>query len=370
LSIHLREPKLNFPVCLDLAGRWFLNSGIQRPDGGVSRYYRAAEGRNMPVSTEITGYAASVYAYLASVTGEPEYRAAAIRTARFLTRVAWDKELATFPFEVPAAGSAGLPPAYFFDCGIIIRGLLAVWRLTRDGEYLAAAARAAETMAADFLRDDTIHPILRLPSKEPLPYEPRWSRSPGCYQLKSAMAWLDLSKATGDQRFASYFERALQMALDSHKTFLPGEPDRDRVMDRLHAYCYFLEALLPVAGRAEAAEALRDGIARTSTLLRDIAPEFARSDVYAQLLRVRLYCDALGVLDLDEKAAVEEASAVEEFQQEHPEPRIHGGFHFGRRRNEVLPFLNPVSTAFCLQALTFWRVHRAGEFNANIGDLI
>ncbi len=39
---------------LEHAGCWFLNSGIQEPDGGVARYYRSDAGRNAAVSNEIT----------------------------------------------------------------------------------------------------------------------------------------------------------------------------------------------------------------------------------------------------------------------------------------------------------------------------
>src|ERR1700744_1988281 len=54
---------------LEQAGCWFLRSGIQEPSGGVARYFLADAGRNKPVSTEITGYAASAFSYLYSVTG-------------------------------------------------------------------------------------------------------------------------------------------------------------------------------------------------------------------------------------------------------------------------------------------------------------
>ena len=51
-------------------------------------------------------------------------------------------------------------------------------------------------MLADFRADGAIHPILALPEKRPLAYETSWSRSPGCYQLKAAMAWHELFEAT------------------------------------------------------------------------------------------------------------------------------------------------------------------------------
>lgn len=366
--MRVKTDGVQSPACVEPAGRWLLDSGIQREDGGVARYYRIDEGRNQPISNEITGYVASLYSWLAAVSGAPEYRDGAVRTARFLCRTAWQHELATFPFELPSEGT--WPPAYFFDCGIIIRGLLAVWRLTRNGEYLAAAARAGETMATDFLADGTIHPRLALPSKEPLPHEPRWSQSPGCYQLKSAMAWRDLSAATGDRRFQGYYERALQIAVAEHESFLPGAQEAQPIMDRLHAYCYFLEGLLPAAGGARAGEILRRGIERTSRLLREIAPEFERSDVSAQLLRLRIFCDAAGLLPLDEEKAAQEAGAVEAYQSGENDRRLNGGFYFGRKAGCLLPFVNPVSTAFGVQAIAWWRQHQAGHFEPRTEELI
>ncbi len=56
-------------------------------------------------------------------------------------------------------------------------------------------------------------------------------------------------------------------------------------MDRLHAYAYFLEGLLPVLDRPKCAAAFRNGVDRgIAAVARDRAC-FARSDVYAQLLR-------------------------------------------------------------------------------------
>jgi hypothetical protein len=351
---------------VERAGNWFLHSGIQEPDGGVARYYRAAEARNLPVSNEITGYAAGAYAYLYSLTGEREHRKAAERTARFLARVAWNGELETFPFE----NGTPLPPAYFFDCGIIIRGLLAVWRINGDEELIEVAIRAGRAMARDFLSADAIHPILELPSKAPRPYEKRWSKEPGCFQLKSAMAWYSLARATGDNQFLEPYERALEMALANGDDFLPGAESNADVMDRLHAFSYFLEGLMPVAGRPACRAALQAGLRRAALLRDEIAPEFARSDVYAQILRARLYADALGACPLDRAAARREAAVLESFQETSDDKRLDGGFCFGRRGGELMPFANPVSTAFCLQALAQWRQYEAGEFHPSLDALI
>jgi hypothetical protein len=213
------------------------------------------------------------------------------------------------------------------------------------------------------------HPILELPSKTPADRDTlRWSRSATCYQLKSAMAWCDLYEVTGHERFLEGYERVLAASLRTWADFLPGHPERAKVMDRLHAFSYFLEGLLPRAARPECAAALRAGIRSAAHHLRDIAPEFARSDVYAQLLRVRLFADWLGAVPLDLAAAEHEAAELASFQQpvsDPFDPLVDGGYWFGRKGAQMLPFINPVSAAFACQSLQLWESSRQGAAQAD-----
>jgi hypothetical protein len=346
---------------LDHAGCWFLHSGIQERDGGVARFYRSDSAANAAVSTEITGYAVSTLAYLHSRTGNPEYLNAAVRAARYLTGHAWDAAVSTFPFE------PGSDRAYFFDIGIIVRGLLAVWRATGEEEFRTRAQEAALSLAFDFLGEGPFHPVISLPDKQPLPPEPaqasRWSRKPGCYQLKAALAWREI----GDPHARQLFDAAVVSSIAGHEKFLDEEKDREKLMDRLHAYCYFLEALLYTSEQ----QALSWGIERATRLLLEIRPVFERSDVNAQLLRVRLAAHHLGMVPLNEDAAREEASHAASFQAlDSTDVRLRGGFWFGRKGEQLLPFSNPVSTAFCLQALALWQDHQAGCWSFELPQLI
>jgi hypothetical protein len=331
----------------DLAGAWFLQSGIQDETGGVARYYRSDLSQNARVSTEITGYAVSAFIHLYKRSGNGEYLAAAERAGQFLIRSAWSPALATFPFEHSVNGDAPEPLAYFFDCGIIVRGLVMLASASGKSEYRDIAAKCGNSMASDFHGPQGIHPILQLPGKAPLAYGAQWSRQPGCYQLKSAMAWHDLG-------FQSLYEAAVRSAIAAKDSFLPADTP-EKTMDRLHAYCYFLEGLLPLAGRSDCAATLAEGIERVSKYLRSIRPIFERSDVYAQLLRARLFATQHAGVPLNEAAAAEEASRITGFQLEN------GGYWFGRKGSEIPPFINPVSTAFCMQALDHWEDFQAGK---------
>ena len=158
----------------------------------------------------------------------------------------------------------------------------------------------------------------------------------------------------GDACYRDLYEALLRDALRTAAGFLPGNSDRRKVVDRLHAFLYFLEGLLPMAGDAGCATALAEGIECVARFLRGLAPEFERSDVYAQLLRVRLHADWVGAVPADRAAAQEEAEHLLGFAASADDGRVDGGFYFGRTAGKWEPYINPVSAAFALQALALW----------------
>ena len=343
---------------LERAGHWFLQSGIQHPGGGVARYYNGDLNRNLAVSTEITGYTASTLVYLHTLTANERFLSRAIHAARFLTHRAWHGEWQAMPFEMD-------PPrlTYFFDCGIVVRGWLAVWRASGDPEFLEAAVTLGRAMARDFVdHGGGWHPVLKLPEKSVAAREPlRWSRSPGCYQLKAAMGWRDLDQAAGGKEFEEPYRRSLEAALATHDTFLPGHSEPAKVVDRLHAYLYFLEGLLPSTDDPRCAAAIAEGIGRVASHAAAAAGHLERADVYAQLLRMRLYAAASGVAPLDAAAAEREAGLLGSFHVVSPDARVDGGYYFGRQGGRWSPHVSPVSTAFTLQALAMWDARQTGR---------
>lgn len=348
-------------------GNWLLHSGIEETNGGVARYYLSDVRRNKPVSTEITGYCASGLVVLNEQTADTRYWSTALKKTEFL-KSAWDPHAHAMPFEVDGDQKY----SYFFDNGIIVRGFLAVWRKSGHPALLSAAVKVGESMAQHFFDGSSFSPIITLPGKTSLPYEPgRWSRSPGCYQLKSAMAWRELWEATSQERFNKLYLQVLQAGLESHRSFLPGVEVEASVMDRLHPYSYFLEGLLPEINHSACREAMQLGIPLLSQFANTIAPKFLRSDVMAQLLRLRIYADCAGAVPLDREVCRREAALIREFQSSDHDPRLKGGFWFGRKDGvNILPFMNPVSTVFCYQALEMWDRYEKGERHFRWQDLI
>ncbi len=350
---------------------WLAHSGIQAESGGVSRYFAGDEGQYRNISTEITAYAIQAYLSL-PLPGEPGLLSHALRAGQFLCYDTGDAHAALFPFEVPLRGFPPSDTGYFFDCGIAIRALLALWNTTSDPMFLERAERCGAAMMGQMSRvDGSFFPLIDLRSGIPSCGSGQWSLEPDVYQVKIALAFLELAEATGSTMFSQTAESLLNWSLRQHELFLPGADEPERVSDRLHAYCYFLEGLLPfLEHRFECAQILQAGITRVEKLAAETRRALERSDVLAQLLRLRLLADYIGVIELDLSAADWEADSILAFQMFGPDKRINGAFSFGRRQGRMLPHANPVSTIFCLQALRMWHEQKNGELRTTWRDLI
>jgi hypothetical protein len=319
----------------------------------VARYYRSDLGQNLPLSTEITGYAIAGLLYLYERNGDPAYQTAALAAGRFLVDQAWDAASNTFPFEIEGAQRY----SFFFDCGIIARSLLWLYRSTGQEEFLDYARRTGLAMERDFRSFSGFHPIVKLPCKSPVPYEIWWSKMPGAFQLKAALAWQDLGETLGQEHFIALYEEQLALSLRRYAETLDNEQQRPKLMDRLHAWSYFLEGLQPVKDRPEVNKILVGALERGETLLEEIEPLFVRSDACAQLLRVRLLEGGV--------ASPGQLQRIESFQMESTDRRLDGGFAFGRRPEASARHANPVSTVFCLQSLEYARLAAAGQLEAH-----
>ena len=237
----------------------------------------------------------------------------------------------------------------------LFAGFWRVAHLRRRG--VSGHGRRRRTLDAARLQgaSGAIHPILRTPGKTLALCSPRWSASPGCYQLKSAMAWYDLFEIPEDRKFVNAYEAALTRRWRTTPIFFPASPNCEKVMDRLHAYCYFLEGLMPVlhlvqcAARVRARDCNRAAAlsARDRAAVRSLG--CVRAIVPRSIVTAKRCAHPAGL-----RCCCRRSQGAAAFQLESDDPRIAGGFGFGRKTGQPLPFVNPVSTAFCVQALALW----------------
>ena len=349
--------------CIYSGLRWLANSGIQAESGGVSSCYEAGERRYRPVSTASTAYFISTLLGTGCAEGDPP-SAQALQAARFLMEQAFDLSTDLFPFEMPNGDGSSRPPARFLDCGIVIRALLDLWRATSDEAYRDCAERCGLAMHSRMATvDGGFFPIYDLAYDQPEFGSGSWPVEAGVHQLKVGLAFRELTEATGLGEFKTDVEVLRKWCLRRHEAFLHSDGDAEDTMSRLHAYCCFLEGLLPTAAlEAESARVLQFGILQVDNLIDDISEEFLRCDVLAQLLRLRLFADNGGVMELDQHRADEEAALITEFQMQTLDPKAEGGFALARRAGAMVPHFSPAATGFAIQALAIWDQLEDGKF--------
>src|SRR5579859_4716881 len=70
----------------EAVGEWFLQSGIQEPNGGVARYYFSDRRQNAALTTEITAYCAGALVSLYRQSGDSRYLDAAVNAGQYLLK--------------------------------------------------------------------------------------------------------------------------------------------------------------------------------------------------------------------------------------------------------------------------------------------
>jgi hypothetical protein len=220
--------------------------------------------------------------------------------------------------------------------------------------------------------DGAFFSVVDLSSGVPAKISPlKWSVEPGIYQLRVGMAFLQLDEMTSTGTFSKTADRLLDWSLRRYEVFLPQNEGPEEVADHLPGYCYFLEGLLPfIEKRFECAQALQGGIARVEKELESTRQVLEQSATVAQLLRLRLLSDYVGMVELDLPAAEREAAAIPLFQMQTDDRRTNGAFSFGSRNRELIPHANALSTILCLQALRMWNDYKRGELRTTWTELI
>ena len=193
--------------------------------GGVARYYRSDLGQKCCRSPPRSPATRSALC-CSSINGRatPAYLDAGLRAARFLTRIAWDARLGTFPFELNGA-CADRASRISSIVGSSCAGCCTLGASPKIPNSGMRLLRADERCWPIFPRRVGCIRFFCCRRSARWSWEPRWSASPGCYQLKSAMAWQELFEVTGESAFQRGYESALQAALENDPEFLPGDAD-------------------------------------------------------------------------------------------------------------------------------------------------
>jgi prenyltransferase beta subunit len=211
--------------------------------GAILHGFEGRSGKPLDVYTEATGYAISLFHFLARTRGDAPLLAMAKVAAQFLLRIQANE--AAYPQLLnEAAAPARL---YAFDNAVCIVGMVRLQRATGDERYLRSAIAAGEWLLGMQRPDGSFSAMaLRGGGME----DPGGFFGDGsCIHAKNAIAFLELHAMTGREQFREAAARACRYTLSLQDTdgAFCSRPDRRYIFT--HAHCYACEGLL-YAGHA------------------------------------------------------------------------------------------------------------------------
>jgi uncharacterized protein YyaL (SSP411 family) len=239
-----------------LAAAWIARAQDATKEGGLSYgYLPCREPRGWRAAyPETSGYTVPTLFEYAVLAGDDDYRRRGVQMAQFVLRCQLPSGAVYGGTVRPAEGA--IPVA--FNTGMVLQGLLAAYRETRDAQFLAGARRAAEFLVAD------IGPDGNFQSHGPFVH----AHTIKTYTCLCAWPLWLASAETGEPRFATAAYRVGDAALVEQRQsgwFANNCLSTNAGAPLLHTIAYTLQGLLElgvVASRAEYVTAVRTAVDR------------------------------------------------------------------------------------------------------------
>lgn len=364
------------------AQKWLLDSGIQnltndeKRKGGINGYYDPNSMGYPFLYSEISGYALSLFVHMYIKTGDKIFLERAALTADWLIKQALHerggvrtKLYYTDKDEANDYYSFRNEKLFAFDSGIVLRGMIDLYKATQRRDYLDVACRIADFLIGMQREDGFLNYGMYGKTGEILAEDNNmWSRQRGSFYTKCMERLVDIYELTGDKKYKDAVIRLCDAALSRQTKdgrFISVVETGDTF---LHSHCYSAEGLVYVGEKLnepryiEAARKatewifdhqLEDGgvpqwFDQKSGLFRN----YQRCDISAQALRLGIYFYKRG--DLRSEQFLQKLEKLKDrvvkFQVEGGGQG--GGFVFGRNFDgAILEDVNSWHSFFAMHAL-------------------
>jgi hypothetical protein len=197
---------------------------------------------------------------------------------------------------------------YSFDNGMILVGLLSLYKITKNSMLLHLSEEMAQVIIKRFFDGEKLDARLDA-SFRPIKLDKevgivKWSTVPGAYHCKLSIALLELERLTGDKRYGQVSDSLCNFAKKLQKSngCIVTNPGSDTVY--LHPHLYGCEGLIYsgiikrnnghyAAGLNGIKWAIKKLSSSEGGLLRDTGQDLVeQSDCTAQLLRLLILCQS------------------------------------------------------------------------------
>lgn len=360
----MKTVELTLKDRMDIAVGWLLNSGIQSKEGGFYAWQNMEDNSLSYLYSEITGYAITTMCFLYSITKDNAYINSAKRAAQWLMRDALspDGAVLTRKYLKDAVEHYSFESGniYSFDCAMAAFGMLKLYKITKEEDYLNCASRIIEFLNTKMLAVSGLYyPVFDARQSGVYEDPEKWSTQSGSFHSKIALCLCELASIKKDNH---YSETAARLIDSSIKNFYKGNrfiTSMPAGTSHFHPYCYTLEGMLYYSYK------LKDGkyekiIKDAFNWLTDFQQEdggfptqvysdgridiaHRRSDIHAQILRLSYFIRA----DFDNDKLLDR---LLEFQNTAGD--FKGSFIYGADQNGERRHSNSWCSMFAFQALS------------------
>lgn len=299
-----REPKT--PV--DLAADWILDSGIQSDEGGFYAWYDLEKQSYSFLYSEITGYAITTLLFLHKTRNDERCLEKAIKAATWInsqascasgavrTRLYEDDDQADSQYSFCGDN------VFSFDMGMVLYGMINLYKATGDETYLESSQRMADFLLGNMRKEDgSFYPICSAETLLKQESFDKWSNQSNSFHAKICLGLVDLYDITRESSYIDAVNRICDFALSRQEACGRFVTNQEDGTTHLHPHCYSAEGLLYAGGYMNSDKFINAAERATAWIydnvtegkideLYDPGPDcfndFQRSDVLAQSLRL------------------------------------------------------------------------------------
>ena len=186
---------------LDLSISWLEESGIQNTkqsklNGSVNAWYDPNSKKYSFVYSEINGYFMTMMVFLYKRTGDIKYLEKGLKSAKWLISNAQEKNggfRCLFLIDKSSSHSHKKNQIYSFDNGIILNGLVALYKETKKA-FLIKSAKKCASWIINYCIDKNclVKPVYEIDENKFFESDKEWSTTSGSYHSKIAIGLANL----------------------------------------------------------------------------------------------------------------------------------------------------------------------------------
>ena len=356
--------------------KWMMDSGIQNLTGnnygGFNSWFDFETKQYPYIYSEITGYGITSLLFL-----DKFFEGDFVDRARAAADWIIDNELhgcggvktRDYQHEMDESEVYSFESGniFAFDNGMVLYGIINLYKKTGDEKYLGLSKKIADFMINTLRKDDGLfYAIFNPNTGEKEDYPKKWSSQSGSYHAKLSMGFTDIYDVTGEDKYKNAAIKLCEASLkfqDSSGRFITSRDDNST---HLHPHAYSAEGLLYTGiyfGREDFIESAEKAITWALSnqsedggipkkYVGDSFVKLYRTDILAQILRLAVVLCELKKLDEKYEPNLKVLRGkLLEFQYSGNDPQD-GGFYYGFTLDgERKKHINSWCSMFAVQAL-------------------